>query len=295
MLDNKPSSAKETKKILVIAESDYNGCSGVQGATKTALALGCYASTAITSLISKNENYALSVTEITPEAVEEQILSALHDIGADGIYIGFLRNEKIINKVADILDDIQKEKKRPIVIDPSIVTRCDKILMDDESIATLKRRLYIHATIMTPNLKEAEILGAMPVEDIDDMRKTAEMIRTLGVENILLKGAQVSDDKELYLLSTADDDRIYERPTLNTPHTLGAGCALSTALAVKLAKNKDIFTAVENALDFLNQSIKNSDGLNQEMGPINHAFDIQRHPSIFAPKEIKIYKDSQIA
>ena len=279
---------KTPKRVLIIAESDSCGAAGVQGDVKTVLALGGYAMTAITALTAHGAGDILSINNITPSFVGDQIRAAIKDVGADSIKVGFLQNEAIINVVSDVLQEIKKNV--PIVVDPSLVSRSGKTLMDNNAISALKRKLYIQTTILTPNLKEVEILGAMRIADIDDMRRAAEMMRTLGVKNIVLKGGQVESHKELYFVATPTGERIYQRPTVKTPHTLGAGGAFSSALALNMARNMDIFDATEHALDFMHQAIVHSTGFGHAGGPVNHAFHIQQRSQVFHPEEIKIYK-----
>lgn len=279
---------KTPKRVLVIAESDSCGAAGIQGDVKTVLALGGYAMTAITALTAHGAGDILSINNITPSFVGDQIRAAIKDVGADSIKVGFLQNEAIINVVSDVLREIKNNV--PIIVDPSLISRSGKTLMDNNAISALKRKLYIQTTILTPNLKEVEILGAMRIADIDDMRRAAEMMRTLGVKNIVLKGGQVESHKELYFVATPTGERIYQRPTVKTPHTLGAGGAFSSALALNMARNMDVFDATEHALDFMHQAIVHSTGFGHAGGPVNHAFHIQQRSQVFHPEEIKIYK-----
>jgi hydroxymethylpyrimidine/phosphomethylpyrimidine kinase len=285
---NKPEN-QHPKRVLVVAESDATGSGGIQGDTKTILALGGYAMSALTALTAQDAHDLIQITDVAPEFVSLQMRAALETVSADAIKIGFIQNEDTINAVADVLDEFAP-KKIPIVMDPSIIARSGDILVGESAIAAWKRRLYIHAKILTPNLREAELLGAMNIKDIDDMRHAADMMRTLGVENVILKGGRAMNDSELYFIATSDEERIYERQTLDTPHTLGAGSAFSSALALNLAKGQDIFTATENALDFVNQAIAHSGGFGSKAGSINHAFDIQTRPSVFRPEEIRVFR-----
>ena len=278
---------KKCKRVLVIAESDLDGASGIQGDIKTVLALGGYATTAVSCFAAlQNDEITMPVD---PSFIGRQIQAVLSKANTDAIKIGFIDSKNTIDTVADILDGLS-DKKIPVVIDPSITSRSGKLLVDDQALAAWKRRLYIHAKILTPNLKEAEALGVMKINSVDDMRHAADMMRTLGVENVVLKGGQVDPGTELYFVASPQEERIYQRPTVETPHTVGAGGALSSALALNMAKSMDIFDAVERALDFLHQAILHSSGFGEKKGPINHAFDIIQHPSVFHPEEIKIYK-----
>ena len=277
------------QRVLVVAESDSSGAAGIQADVKTVLAVGGYATPAVSSVTAQDTRKIISSHSMPPFFVAEQMRAAIEEIGTDSIKIGFLENEAMVNAVADVLDK-QKDKGIPVVIDPSMVSRSGEELVNLSAIAAWKRRLYIHAKILTPNLKEAELLGGMKITDVDDMRHTADMMRTLGVENVVLKGGQVTSDKELYFIATPAGERIYERPTINTKHTLGAGSTFSSALAVSMSKNMNIFAAVEHALDFLHQAMLHSQGFGRREGPVNHGFDIQARPSIFHPEVIKIHK-----
>lgn len=283
------SGAEQCKRVLVIAESDLKGAAGIQGDVKTILALGGYATTAISHLAVPEAGGVTAANHVDPLFVGQQMRAILSDAKTDAIKIGFIDNEKTINVVADVLDGM-KEKNIPVVIDPSIVSRSGHVLVDEKAIAAWKRRLYIHANILTPNKQEAELLGVMKIHDTDDMRHAADMMRSIGVENVVLKGGQVESGRELYFVASHDEERIYQRPTIETPHTLGAGSAFSSALALNVAKGMDVFAAVEHALDFVHQAILHSTGFGDEAGPINHAFDIQQRPSVFHPEEIRLYR-----
>lgn len=279
-------------KVLSITESDSSGASGIQGDVKTILALGGYAMTAITALTSHSANQITFIQSILSSFVSDQLKLVRNEGKIDAVRIGFLHNEATVNAVADFLER-PENKKIPVIVDPCIVSRAGHVLMNDPTIAALKRRLYIHTTVLTPNLKEAEILGVMRISNIDDMRLAAGMMRTLGVENVVLKGGQVNGDKELYFVATGEEERIYQRPTVRTPHTRGAGNVLSSAIAVNMAKRMDIFEAVEAALDFMHQTIVNSTGFGDESGPVNHAFYLQNQPKFFHPEEIRIYSGQE--
>lgn len=286
-----PLKAPDSKipRVLAIAESDSSGAAGIQADVKTVLALGGYATTAISCVTAQDTRKTISSYSLPPSLVAAQMRASIEQIGIDSIKIGFLENESTVNAVADVLDQY-KDKNIPIVIDPSIIARNGEELVDFSTIAAWKRRLYIHTKIFTPNFKEAELLGGMKIVDIGDMRHTADMMRTLGVENVVLKAGRVEIDKELYFIASPAGERIYERPTIDTKHTLGAGSTFSTALAVSMAKNMDIFGAVEHALDFLHQAMLHSEGFGRREGPVNHGFDVQTRPSLFHPEQIKVYK-----
>jgi hydroxymethylpyrimidine/phosphomethylpyrimidine kinase len=135
--------------------------------------------------------------------------------------------------------------------------------------------LYIRATVLTPNLREAELLTGMHIKDIDDMRHATDMMRTLGVENVVLKAGQAASDKLVYFVANEEGEKIYERPRIETGHTLGAGGTLSTAIAVSLAQKLDIYEAVERSLDYLQHAMETAE----------QSFNIMKNAAFYhAPK-----------
>jgi hydroxymethylpyrimidine/phosphomethylpyrimidine kinase len=276
-----------TERVLTVAESDSSGSSGIQADIKTIMALGGYAAAALSAVTAQDTMSVRHMHVLEPSLVAQQMRAVLEDIGADAIKIGFLINEEIVNAVAEVLDEYQN-KDIPVVVDPSIVLHNGGRFMGEAAIAAIKRRLLIRASVLTPNKSEAELLTGMNIRDIDDMRHAADMMRTLGAETILLKAGQAISDKVVYLVATADEERIYERQMLKTRHTLGAGCTLSSAITVSLAQKFDIFPAIERALDFMHQAMLHAPAFGGAAGPMNHAFDIEAKSAPFNPGAVKV-------
>ena len=270
-------------RVLTVAESDSCGAAGIQADIKTILALGGYAMTALSAVTSQNTNGIAHMETLEPWFVEQQMRITLENIGAGAIKTGILVNAGIVNAVGDVLDSYQHEDI-PVVVDPSIIARRGEHLMNEEAIATLKRRLFIRATILTPNLREAELLTGMTIRDIDDMRHATTMMRTLGADTVLLKAGTTISDKALYLVATEDDECIYERAMVNSSNTLGAGATLASAIAVSLSQKMDVFAAVERGLDFMHQAILHAPNFGTAAGPINHAFGTEKTPPVIKKK-----------
>ena len=278
-----------TGRVLTVAESDATGSAGIQADIKTILALGGYATTAISGVLVQNTKGIIRACPMDPDFVAEQMRVVLDDIGTDAIKIGYLMNEAMINAVADVLDE-NLDKKYPIIVDPSIVTRNGQVLVDEPAIAAWKRRLYVRASVLTPNLREAEVLTGMHIRDIDDMRHAADMMRTLGAAHVVLKAGQAASGKAVYFIADDEEELVYERPMIDTTHTLGAGCTLSAAIAISIAQGMKVSDAVARSLDFMHQAMLNAPGFGETAGPMNHAFDIEKHSSFFHPETIKAHK-----
>ena len=278
-----------TGRVLTVGESDAGGSSGIQADVKTILALGGYATTAVSAVQVQDAGGAVKSCAMSPDFVAEQMRVVLSDIGTDGVKIGFLPCADAIDAVADVLDAHQ-DRKWPVVVDPCLVARSGEALVGEHDIAAWKRRLYVRSTVITPNLREAEMLTGMHIRDIDHMRHAADMMRTFGVENVVLKAGQAVSGKVVYFIATGGEELVYERPMIDTRHTLGAGCTLSSAIAISLAQGMRIYTAVERALDFMHQAILHAPGFGGHAGPMNHAFEIEKHATFFHPEDIKVHK-----
>lgn len=276
-------------RVLSVAESDACGAAGIQADIKTILALGGYTTTAITAVTTQDAESVTRLHTLEPSFVAQQMRTVLQDIGTDAIKTGILLNEAIINAVGDVLDECQG-KNIPVVIDPSMVARNGEKFLDDKAIAALQRRLFIRATVLTPNHREAELLTGMKINTLDDVRHAADMMRTLGAETVVLKAGQIVSEKVNYFVATGTDERIYERPMLKTRHTQGAGCTLSSAVAISLAQGLGVFHALERALEYMHQAILHAPGFGADVGPMNHAFDIERNSSFFNPHHVKVFK-----
>ena len=262
------------KRILTVAESDSGGGSGIQADIKTIMAFGAYASSAVTSVTAQNSKGVQEYVNIEPSFVAMQMRAVLSDIGADAIKVGLLGGTQMINDVSDVLDELLGRDIK-IIVDPSMVARDGLAMLDQETIATLKRRLLVRATVLTPNLREAELLTGMKIHDLDDMKHAADMLRTLGADAVVLKGGAISGDTVIDLVATNQGETLFESPIMRTRHTQGAGATLSTAIAVCLAEGMDIASAVRRSLDYLNRAIETAYGFGQGAGPINHGHIIE--------------------
>lgn len=259
-------------RVLAVGESDATGASGIQADIKTILALGGYATTAISALHAGTAGGA----EVSSDFITFQMRTALADIGVDSFKVGYLPDVAAVNVVADILDEYQ-DRGIPVVIDPSIVARDGCVLVDDKAVSAWKRRLYVRATVLTPNMREAELLTGMEMSGLEAMRHAASMMRTLGVEHVVLKAGQaLGANKAAYFVASEGQEVVYERPMLNTKNTLGAGGTLSAGIALGLAQGLDVHAAVNRALDFVHEAILSAAGQGPAPGPIDHGFVLER-------------------
>ncbi len=254
-------------RILVIAGSDSGGGAGIQADLKTAMALGAYATTAITALTAQDTAGVHGVHPVPPGFIRQQIEVALADPGADAVKIGMLGNAAVIEAVAGSLAGCAL----PLVIDPVMVAKGGAPLLAPDAVAALKVLLLPAATLITPNLPEAEALAGRTIPDEAAMREVAVMLLTLGPGAVLLKGGHGSGDTVLDLLATPDGLAEFRRPRQQTRHTHGTGCTLASAVTCGLAAGMELAAAVERAIDYVQAAIKAAPGIGKGHGPLGHA------------------------
>ncbi len=253
-------------RVLVIAGSDSGGGAGIQADIKTAMALGGYASTAITALTAQDTHGVRGVHPVPPAFIRQQIAMALADPGADAVKTGMLGDTVTIEAVAASL----AECGLPLVVDPVMVAKGGATLLEPSAVEALKRALLPLATLITPNIPEAEALCGVPVQGRDGMARAATLLLALGAPAVLLKGGHGEGAVVTDLLATADGVVVFERPRLATRHTHGTGCTLATAIAVGLAAGMALPDAVNRARDYVQAAIAAAPGIGAGHGPLGH-------------------------
>ncbi|HEY1932002.1 MAG TPA: bifunctional hydroxymethylpyrimidine kinase/phosphomethylpyrimidine kinase [Acetobacteraceae bacterium] len=256
-------------RVLAIAGSDSGGGAGIQADIKTITALGAYAATAITALTAQNTLGVTGILPVPPEFVTQQIAVVMQDIGADAIKTGMLGDSAIIEAVADALG--RYAQGVPVVVDPVMVAKGGARLLEPGAMDALVRRLLPHATVITPNLPEAEALLGEAIPNVAAMHRAASLLLTLGVPAVLLKGGHLPDDTVVDLLATADGVEAFAAPRIDTRHTHGTGCTMASAVATGLAQGMSLRDAVVRARAYVRAAIASAPGFGSGHGPLNHA------------------------
>lgn len=260
-------------RVLIVAGSDSGGGAGVQADIKTVTMLGAYAATAITALTAQNTEGVFGVLPVPPEFIRQQIAVVLDDIGADAIKTGMLHDAAVIDMLADVL--AERGGEIPLVVDPVMAAKGGARLIDPDAVETLKRRLIGRATVLTPNLPEAEILCGMPIADVAAMRTAGEALLAFGCRAVLMKGGHLAGATVCDVLVTETGARVWESPRLDTRHTHGTGCTLASAIAAGLAQGFAVETAVGRARDYVQRAIAGAPGLGRGHGPLDHTHPLR--------------------
>ncbi len=259
-------------RVLVIAGSDSGGGAGIQADIKTLTALGAYASTAITALTAQDTERVHDIWPVPAAFLIRQIEVALNDPGADAIKIGMLGGSDAIAAVVEAL--AAAGPGVPVVIDPVMLAKGGEPLLHAEAIALFKRALLPFATLLTPNVPEAETLAGRRIRDLADMHDAAETLLTLGVPAVLLKGGHLPGETVTDLLATLDGVETFAAPRIATRHTHGTGCTLASAVAAGLAAGWALPDAVARAHAYVQAAIGAAPGIGRGHGPLGHAVTV---------------------
>jgi hydroxymethylpyrimidine/phosphomethylpyrimidine kinase len=257
-----------TPRILVIAGSDSSGGAGIQADLKTAQAHGVYAQTAITAITVQNTLGVSGVHVVPPEIVRDQIIACLKDIGADAIKTGMLGDGAMVEMVAATL--AEHAAGIPLVVDPVMVAKGGAPLLDEAAVAVLKKKLLPLATLITPNLPEAEALTGIYPQSEHRIRNAAMVFKMLRNEGVLFKGGHGEGPVVRDVLWHGGAFVNLDVPRQDTVHTHGTGCTLATAIACGLAQKLPMLEAVTRAQAYVQQAIRNAPGLGGGHGPLGH-------------------------
>ncbi|MGN0359893.1 MAG: bifunctional hydroxymethylpyrimidine kinase/phosphomethylpyrimidine kinase [Hominisplanchenecus sp.] len=269
------------KKVLTIAGSDCSGGAGIQADLKTMCAHGVYGMSVITAVTAQNTLGVQQVEELPAQIVEAQLSSVLSDIRPDAVKIGMVYSRKNVEAIAAAID---RWKLTNIVLDPVMVSTSGKILLQEDAAEALQELLFPRVTLVTPNLPETGCL----IESVSDADREKNTVSSVWwVENaarqltgywhtsFLIKGGHMEGGPADYL-DDGNHGCWFPGKRIETRHTHGTGCTLSTAIACNLACGMALPQAVEAAKDYLTGAILHHPGIGHGCGPLNHLWSMQK-------------------
>jgi hydroxymethylpyrimidine/phosphomethylpyrimidine kinase len=254
-------------RALTIAGSDSGGGAGIQADLKTFHALGVWGMSAVTAVTVQNTKGVSGYEALSASVVGDQIRAVVTDIGVDAAKTGMLATAAIIEAVAEAI----RETGVPnVVVDPVSVSKHGHPLLDEDAADALRTRIVPLATLVTPNLPEAALLTGRPVRTEDDMDRAGQALLELGAAAALVKGGHLEERGEaLDLLVTAGGVEPITAERIETPHTHGTGCVLSSAIAAHLALGADLADAVRAGKAFVTEAIRTHLEIGEGIGPVN--------------------------
>lgn len=256
-----------TPRILTIAGSDSGGGAGLQADLKTITALGGFGMSAVTALTAQNTMGVRGIYPVSAEFVAAQIDAVAEDIGVDAAKTGMLASRSIVEVVAD---RVKRHGIRLLVVDPVMAAKSGDALLEAGARAVLRDVLLPLATVVTPNLAEAEELTGFRVRRRDAMVEAARRLHELGPEWVLIKGGHLEEDPIDVLFDGRD---VYEvrRPRVHTTNTHGTGCSYASAIATGLARGMAVQDAVEWARDAVQAGLESALRLGHGAGLLDYA------------------------
>ena len=253
---------------LTIAGSDSGGGAGIQADVKTFAALGVHGTSAITAITAQNTLTVTDILEVSPEMVTAQIDAVVSDLEVMAVKTGMLASSKVIEAVASA---ITRHSIPNLVVDPVMIAKGGASLLRDDAVDALRLRMLPLATIITPNLPEAEVILNRLVRTLDERKQAARDLVALGAQAAVVKGGHSEDDvTDVYWDGVEMVELTGTRfPTTNTH---GSGCVFSAAIAAGLAKGLEPLAAVKAAKEFISGAIEHSLQLGFGHGPVNPMF-----------------------
>lgn len=259
------------KTALTIAGSDCSGGAGIQADIKTMTMNGVYAMSAITALTAQNTTGVRGIQEATPDFLKEQLDAIFEDIVPDAVKIGMVSSKELI---CVIVDRLRYYNATNIVVDPVMVATAGSSLIKTDAVQVLASELLPLATLVTPNIPEAEVLSNLSIHSKEDMEKAAKYIGDTYGCAVLLKGGHSINDANDLLYA---DGSLYwfVGKRINNPNTHGTGCTLSSAIASNLAKGYSLADSVKRSKDYISGALAAMLDLGNGSGPMMHNFDLQ--------------------
>ena len=266
------------RTVLIIAGSDSIGGAGIQADIKTCTALRTYAMTAITAVTAQNTLGVRSYRAVDADLLRGQLQAVIEDVRPDAVKIGMLPTVESVRIVADCLRVNSLEN---IVVDPVCVATSGDALAADSVPAAIRDCLFPPATLVTPNVPEAELLSGVKIADEPSKRRAAEAMLDCGAAAVIIKGGHPVGDTRDMAVDTLyrnhpHEERVYRAPFVDTANTHGTGCTFSSAIAAGLAKGLTLDLAIQYAKNYLTEAIRAGadDSRWHGHGPMCHFYNV---------------------
>lgn len=261
------------RQILTIAGSDSGGGAGIQADIKAISANGGYAMSVITSVTAQNTVAVTDAFDLPISLIEAQLDAVFTDFNVASIKTGMLSSSAIVEAVTEKL----KEYTPPVVVvDPVMISKSKFSLLKEEAIDSLKTALIPLATVITPNIYEAELLAQQDIRNTDEAKNAAKVIAELGCHAVLVKGGHLTGNRATDVLYCDGEWTFFEAEWVETENTHGTGCTYSAAIATQLAHGKDLRDAIRTAKAYITGAIQHALDIGHGHGPTHHFFNAIR-------------------
>jgi hydroxymethylpyrimidine/phosphomethylpyrimidine kinase len=260
------------KVVLTVAGSDSGGGAGIQADLRTFAAHGVHGTSAITAVTAQNSVAVLDWVALEPRMVVAQIEAVASDMDVAAVKTGMLATAAIVSAVAEAIERLRLPF---VVVDPVMVAKSGDRLLDRDAETAYRERLLPLATVVTPNLPEAEALLGRPVRTLDEMREAARALQAMGPRSVVVKGGHLEGDAVDVFWDGARLEDL-PAPRIATKNTHGTGCTYSAAIAARLALGEPLLDAVRGAKAYLTEAIRRSYSVGRGHGPVDHLHPLTR-------------------
>jgi hydroxymethylpyrimidine/phosphomethylpyrimidine kinase len=260
------------KKVLTIAGSDSSGGAGIQADLKAFSAHGVFGMSVITAVTAQNTQGVFAVQDIDVAVIDKQIEAIFDDIAVDAVKIGMVSRTETIKAIAN---GLKKYNAQNIVVDPVMISKSGYYLLQPEAVEALISYLLPLASVVTPNIPEAEEISGLRIHSLKDMEEAAKFIHQLGPKYVLLKGGHREDDAT-DILFDGESYQHLSTPRIATQNTHGTGCTLSAAIAANLATGYSAQEAVSRGKEYIHTAIEHSFSIGKGVGPVHHFYNLYK-------------------
>ncbi len=256
-----------TPQVVTIAGSDSGGGAGIQADLKTFQARHVFGMSIVIALTAQNTYGVQDALYIEPKFIDAQFKSLADDFSIKGAKTGMLASLEHVNSV---VENLKKYDFGPLIVDPVMIAKGGSKLLEDDAVGAIKTDLLPLATVVTPNIPEAEVLAEMEIKSYPDMVQAAERLKCLGVKNVIIKGGHMDDSYAMDFVSLEKDSFWLKTNRIQTNRSHGTGDTFSSCILAELAKGNSLKDAIITSKDFIYCAIKNGIHVGHGHGPVNH-------------------------
>lgn len=259
--------------VLSIAGSDSSAGAGIQADLKSITANGAYAATVITAVTAQNTLGVQGAWPLPLDSVQAQIASVFDDLDVAGVKTGMLGGSDMIELVAS---ELISRQPSIVVVDPVMISKTGFALLAEDAAITLRQRLLPLATVVTPNVHEAEALTGLSITTVDDAQQAGELLVEAGASAALVKGGHLKGAPATDVLVTRESTDLFPGEWVDQRHTHGTGCTYASAIAARLAEGDSLHQAIGNAKAYVTEAIRGGLDIGHGVGPTDHFWMTRR-------------------
>jgi hydroxymethylpyrimidine/phosphomethylpyrimidine kinase len=260
------------KQVVTIAGSDSGGGAGIQADLKSFHANGVFGCTVITAITAQNTLAVTRAFDLPPEIINAQIDAVFEDFEIAAVKTGMLSSTVIVDTVANKLAQWNPSN---IVVDPVMISKSKFLLLQPDAVEKVKQRMFPLATVVTPNIYEAEHLTGLSIQNLDQAKEAAKHLMELGCGAVLVKGGHLESNQAIDVLYDGAEIHVFSDERIDTENTHGTGCTYASAIAAHLGRDQSLVDAVDNAKRYITEAIRHSPSIGHGQGPLDHFFFIE--------------------